>query len=130
LFPDLLGSDSNRSKKISVFSATSTHDAPDLLGSDSNRSKKTLRSKSFSDLGRIRIRCSRLRTRAPPLAGGPPFSTSTRTPTKSTSRAVLQLQASLEKDSEMRELPPVGRPPPLKTSRNPMATPNRFRAAI
>jgi hypothetical protein len=29
-------------EKISIFNMTSTHDAPDLLGSDSNQSKKTL----------------------------------------------------------------------------------------
>jgi hypothetical protein len=37
LLPDL----AQQIKKMSVFNATSTHDAPDLLGSDSNRSKKT-----------------------------------------------------------------------------------------
>jgi hypothetical protein len=37
---------------------------------------------------------------------------------------------SNEKDSEMREPPLVGRTPPLKTTRNPMATTNPFWAAI
>jgi hypothetical protein len=46
LLPDL----AHRIKKMSIFNATSTHDALDLLGSDSNRSQKTLRSKSLSDM--------------------------------------------------------------------------------
>jgi hypothetical protein len=37
LLPDL----AQQIKKMFVFNATSTYDAPDLLGSDSNRSKKT-----------------------------------------------------------------------------------------
>jgi hypothetical protein len=59
-----------------------------------------------------------------------PFLATTRTPMKSTPRSVLHLQASSEEDSETREPPPVGRPPLLKTTRNPMATLNRFWAAI
>jgi hypothetical protein len=46
LLPDL----AQQIEKMSVFNATSTHDAPDLLRSDSNRSEKTSRSKSLSDL--------------------------------------------------------------------------------
>jgi hypothetical protein len=46
LLPDL----AQQIEKISIFNATSTHDAPDLFGSDSNRSDKTSRSKSLSDL--------------------------------------------------------------------------------
>jgi hypothetical protein len=37
-------------EKMSIFNATSTHDAPDLFGLDSNRSEKTSRSKSLADL--------------------------------------------------------------------------------
>jgi hypothetical protein len=79
---------------------------------------------------RIWICCSKSRMWAPPLSGGPPFLTSTGTPTKSTPRVVLHLQASPEKYSEKRKPPLVGQPPPLKTTRNPMATPNLFRAAF
>jgi hypothetical protein len=35
---------------MSVFDATSTHDAPQLAGSDSNQSEETTRPKSLSDL--------------------------------------------------------------------------------
>jgi hypothetical protein len=78
---------------------------------------------------RIWICCSRSRTWAPPLAGMPSFSTSTRIPTKSTPYAVLHLEAGSKKDSEMREPLLVRRPPPSKTTRNPMATPKRSPAA-
>jgi hypothetical protein len=61
---------------------------------------------------RILIYCSRSRTWEPPLVGRPLFSTFTRTPTKSTPLAVPHLQADPEKDSETRESPLVGRPPP------------------
>jgi hypothetical protein len=46
LLPDL----AQRIEKMSIFNATFARDALDLLGSDSNRSKKTSRSKSLSDL--------------------------------------------------------------------------------
>jgi hypothetical protein len=75
---------------------------------------------------RIWICCSRSRTQAPSLAGRPPFSTSTQVSMKSTPRAVPHFQAGSEKDSVMRESPLVGRPPPLKTTRNPTATLNLF----
>jgi hypothetical protein len=79
---------------------------------------------------KIWIYCSRSRMWESSLTGWSPFLTSTRTTTKSTPRAVLHLQDDPEKDSETRESSLVGRPPPLKTTRNPMATPNHFRAAI
>jgi hypothetical protein len=46
LLPDL----ALQIEKMSVFDATSTHDAPDLVGWDSNRSEGPTQSKSLSDL--------------------------------------------------------------------------------
>jgi hypothetical protein len=122
LFPDL----ALQIEKMSVFYATFTRDAPDLVGSDSNRSEGTTQSKSLSDLGEDLDLLLKLKNVGATACRKAPFSISTWTPTKSTPRAVLHLQASSVKDSETREPPPIGRPSPLKTTRNPMATPNHF----
>jgi hypothetical protein len=127
LFPDL----GQQIKKMSVFNATSTHDAPDLVRSEKmSWSEKTTRSKSLSDLEEDLDLLLKTKDMGATACWGTPLSTSTRTPMKSTPRAVLHLQAGPEKDSETREPPLVGRPPPLKTTHNPMATPNYFWAAI
>jgi hypothetical protein len=117
-------------EKTSIFNATSTRDAPDLVGSDSNRSKMTTRSKSLSNLEEDLNLLLKIKDVGATACRGPPFWTSSQTPTKSSPRTILHLQASPEKDSEMREPPLIGQPLPLKTTRNPTATPNLFRAAI
>jgi hypothetical protein len=126
LLPDL----ALQIEKMSVFDATSTRDAPGLVGSDSNQSENTTRSKSPSDLEEDLDLLLKIKDAEATTCRGPPFLTSTRTPTKCTPRAVLHLQASPEKDSKMREPPLVGRPAPLETTRNPTATLNPFRATI
>jgi hypothetical protein len=126
LFPNL----AQQIKKMSIFNVTSARDAPHQVGSDSNRFEKTTRSKSLAELEEDLDLLLKIKDAGATACSGPPFLTSTRTPTKNTPCAVLHLQAGPEKDSEMREPPLTGRPPPLKTTRNPMATPNRFRAAI
>jgi hypothetical protein len=118
LLPDL----AQNIEKMSIFDATSTRDAPDLVGSDSNRSQKTTLSKSLSDLEEVLDLLLKIKDVGATTCRGAPFSPSTRTPMKSSPRAVLHLQASPEKDSEMREPPLIRRPPPLKTTGNPMAT--------
>jgi hypothetical protein len=115
-------------EKMSIFIATSTHDASDLVGSDSNRSAETTQSKSFSDLEEDLDLL--LKLVGATACRGAPFSITTWTLTKRTPCSVLHLQASSEEGSEMREQPPVGGPSLLKTTRNPMATPNHFWAAI
>jgi hypothetical protein len=115
---------------MSIFDTTSSRDAPDLVGSDSNRFGKTTQSKSHSDLEEDLDLLLKIKDVGATACRGAPFLISIRTLMKSTPHIVLHLQASLEKDSEMREPPLVGRPPPLKTTPNLMATPNLFRAAI
>jgi hypothetical protein len=128
---DLLSPDlAQQIEKMSVFNVTSTRDAPDLVESDSNRSEKTTQSKSLSDLEENFDLLLKIKDVGATACQGPPFSTPTRTPTKSTPHAVLQLQAGSKKDSEMREPPLIGWPPPLKTTRNPTATPILFQAAF
>jgi hypothetical protein len=101
---------------MSVFDATSTRDAPDLVGTDSNRSEGTTQSKSLSDLEEDLDLLLKLKDMGATAWRGAP---------------IFDIYSdSNEKDSEMREPPLVGRTPPLKTTRNPMATLNHFRAAI
>jgi hypothetical protein len=97
------------------------------VGSDSNRCEGTTQSKSLSDLEEdldflLKLKDVGATACRPP----PPFSTTTQTPTKSTRRLVLHLQAGAEEDLETREPQLVGWPPLLKTTSNPMTTPNRF----
>jgi hypothetical protein len=113
-----------------IFDMTSTRDALHLVGSNPNQSEGTTQSKSLSDLEKDLDLLLKLKDVGATSCWGPPFSTTTRTPMKSTLRSILHLQASPEEDSEMKEPPPVGRPPLLKTTRNPMATLNHFWAAI
>jgi hypothetical protein len=86
-----------------IFNATSTRDAPDLVGSDSDRSEQTTKSKSLSDLEENLDLLLKLKDMGATACRGLPFSTSTRTPTKSTPPTVLHLQAGLEKHSETSE---------------------------
>jgi hypothetical protein len=129
---DLLLSDlALQIEKMFIFDATSTRDTPDLFELDSNRSEMTTRSKSLSDLEDLDLLLKIKDVGATICRGGRgAFLTSTQTPTKSTSRSVLRLQASPEKNSKTRKPPLVRRPPPLKTTCNPTATPNHFRASI
>jgi hypothetical protein len=126
LLPDL----ALQIEKKSIFNATSTRDAPKLVGSDSNRSKRTTRPKSLSDLEEDLDLLLMFKDVGATACRAAPILTTTRIPTKSTHRLVLHLQARAEEDSKMREPPPAGRPPLLKTTRNPMATPNHFWVAI
>jgi hypothetical protein len=105
---------------MSIFDATSTRAVPELLGSDSNQSKGTTQSKSVFDLEEDLDLLLKLKDVGATVYRAPPFSTTTRTPTKSTHRLVLHLQARAKEDSETRE------PPLLTTTRNQMTTPNRF----
>jgi hypothetical protein len=119
-----------RLKRCPLFDATSTRDALELVGSDSNRSEGTTQSKYLSDLEEHLDLLLKLKDVGATACRGPPFSITTRTPMKSTYQSILHLQASHEEDSEMREPLPVGRPLLLKTTRNSMATQNRFWVAI
>jgi hypothetical protein len=65
---------------------------------------------------------SRFEKGEPSLVGGPPFSTTTQTQTKSTHH----LQVGAEEDSWTREPPLGGRPQFSTTTRNPMITPESF----
>jgi hypothetical protein len=115
---------------MSVFDATFTHEEPKLVGSDSNRSKGTTQSKSLFDLEEDLDLLLKLKDVGATACRGGAFLTTTRTPMKSTRCLVLHLQAKAEEDSEMREPPLVGGPRLLKTTRNPLTTPNHFWAII
>jgi hypothetical protein len=104
LLPDL----ALQIEKMSVFNVISTHDAPEPVRSDSNQSERTTQSKSLSDLEEDLDLLLKLNdVGATTCRGGGGFLKTTRTPTKSTHRLVLHLQARAEEDSEMRELTPV-----------------------
>jgi hypothetical protein len=117
LLPDLI----RQIEKMFVFDVTSTRTAPELVGSDSNRFEGTTQSKFPSDLEEDLDCFLKLEDM------GPPFSTTTRTPTKSTRHLVLHLQARAEEDLKMREPLLLGAPLLLTTTCNPMTTPNPFR---
>jgi hypothetical protein len=125
LLPDLV----LQVEKMSVFDATSTPDAPDLVGSDSKKSKGTTQSKSLSDLEKELDLLLKLKDVGATACRGPIFNIYLDS-NEEYSCSVLHLQASPEKDSEMREPLPVGRPLLLKTSSNLIATLNPFRATI
>jgi hypothetical protein len=80
LLPDLAG----EIRRMSVFNATSTRTAPGLLGSDSNRSEEATQSESLSDLEEDLDHLLKLGDEGATACRGPPFSTTTRTQTKST----------------------------------------------
>jgi hypothetical protein len=121
LLPDL----ALQIEKMSFFDTTSTRDVPELAESDSNRFEGTTQSKSLSDLEEDLDLLLKLKDVGATACRGILFSTTTRTPTKST-RRLVHLQVRAEEDSETRETPPARRPPLLKTTRNPMATLNHF----
>jgi hypothetical protein len=118
LLPDL----AQQIERMSVFDATLTH-----VRSDSNRSEETTQSESLSDLEEDLDCLPKLEDMGATACREVPSSTTTWTPTKSTHRLVLHLQAIAEEDSRMREPPLVGRPPLSTTTRNLMTTPNPFR---
>jgi hypothetical protein len=115
---------------MSIFNVTSTRDAPELVGLDSIQPEGTTQSKSLSDLEDLDLLLKLKDVGATTCRGGPPFLKTTQTPAKSTRRLALHLQARAEEDAETREPLPVGGHPLLKTTRNPMATPNQFWATI
>jgi hypothetical protein len=94
-------------ERMSVFDATSTRVAPGLLESDSNQSEEAIQSMSLPDLKEDLDRLLKLGDEGATACRGPPFSTTTRTPTQSIHRLVLHLQVRAEEDSRTREPPLV-----------------------
>jgi hypothetical protein len=121
LLPDL----ALKFEKMFVFDATSTRDAPELVRSDSNQSEGTTQSKSLSNLEEDLDLLLKLKDVGATACRGGPFSITTRTPTKSTRRLVLHLQARAEEDSETRKPLPV-EGPALENHSQPDGYPESF----
>jgi hypothetical protein len=77
---------------------------PDLFGLDSNRSEKTSKSKSLSDLEEDLDLLLKIKDVGAIACWGPPFLTPTRTPMKSTGRAVLHLHPVWQNQPELHRL--------------------------
>jgi hypothetical protein len=109
---------------------TSSCDAPELARSDSNQSERTTQPKSLSDLEEDLDVVLKFKDVGATACRAAPVFDNYSDSNEEYCRLALHLQPRAEEDSEMREPPPARRPPLLKTTRNPMATPNHFWAAI
>jgi hypothetical protein len=80
MLPDL----ARQIERMSICDATSTRAAPELVESDSNRSEQTTQLESLSNLKEDLDHLFKREDAGATGCRGAPFSTTTRTPTKST----------------------------------------------